>query len=156
MFFQGFTHIKQITVPKTAIESQIKSVKLQPNLSDKSAIPYVEIALPTYVQEFKIPETVDTFPCFWKNAGTIQIRIRLTPCIHPVKSAENATERTALFPVNNTNAREETAPAPKITPEHKRGFLNFDIYNFDVAWKHKMLKIGRITPVKIEIVLLKL
>jgi hypothetical protein len=45
-----------------AINNQIKMVKLQLYFSDKTAIPYVDMALPMYVQEFNTPDTVDTLP----------------------------------------------------------------------------------------------
>lgn len=131
-------------------------VKLQPSFSERRAMLYVDMALPIYTQAFIIPETVETLPYFLKNGGIIQISKRLTPCILPDSTAERITEREALFPLKNDSKRAEIAPIEKITPAQKTGLVNFFLYKAEVTLKHKMLKRGRTTPVKIEITLLML
>ena len=93
----------------------------------------METALPIYVQEFKIPETVETFPHLLKKGGIMHINIKLTPCIHPVSIAEKITERAALLPVNSKIAAADTVPAAKNTPAHMSGFVSFFIYSFVAA-----------------------
>ena len=57
---------EQIIVPNKAINTQINSVNFQLKLSESKAIPYVDTALPMYVQEFSTPDTVEIFPYFLK------------------------------------------------------------------------------------------
>ena len=92
--------MKQIKEPRIAIMLQTIRVMLQLNFSVRTAIPYVEIALPMYVQALRSPDTVETFPVFSKNGGIIQISIKFTPCILPARSAVNKTERAVFLPVD--------------------------------------------------------
>ena len=52
----------QITVPARAMPTQRTTVLLQPKDSVNNAIPYVEIAAPTQVDEFIRPDTNETLP----------------------------------------------------------------------------------------------
>ena len=93
-----FIQKKHINVPITAIIHQINKLICQPIFSDNTAIPKVDIPLPTYAQAFKIPVIVETFPYFLKNGGTIAVSIEETPCIAPVSNAEQIIDIIALFP----------------------------------------------------------
>ena len=127
-----------------------------PAFFDNIAIPYVDRALPIYVKEFRIPETVETLPLFWKYAGIIQISIRLTQCIEPVRRAENSTENMALLPVKIKSKSAKTVPPPKNSAAQVRGFLKILICNLIATLKQRILNKGNITPVKMDIELLKL
>ena len=56
-FFHFLLRAKQMITPPNAITAQREIVDTHPKVSEKTAKPQVEIALPTQVQEFKIPET---------------------------------------------------------------------------------------------------
>ena len=107
------------------MSSQIFNVTPQLNRSEITAIPYVESALPTYVQEFNTPETVDTFPYRLKNAGIMQTKITFTPCMEPAKTADPSTEMSAALPLNKSIRTVATAPVKKMIPPQSNGFLNF-------------------------------
>jgi len=77
---------------------QIPKVNCQPIFSDNIAIPKVEIPLPTYAQAFNMPATVEIFPYFLKNGGTIEVSIAETPCIAPVSSDEHVTDSSTELP----------------------------------------------------------
>ena len=97
-FFQGLILKIQIKLPRTAIKHQILKVNCQPIFSDSIAIPKVEIPLPTYAQAFNMPATVEIFPYFLKNGGTIEVSIADTPCIAPVSSDEQTTDSITELP----------------------------------------------------------
>ena len=108
------------------------------------------MALPIYVQEFKTPETVETFPYFWKWCGTIHISIRFTPCIAAVRTADSKTDATALVPVKIHSSTDEREPTRKIAPAQVTGFLSQTLWIKAVIWKQIILNIGSTTPVSIE------
>ena len=89
---------RQTTVPTAAITHQINRVNCHPLFSERAAIPKVEIPLPTYAQAFNMPETVEMFPYFLKNGGTIAVSMEATPCIAPVNKEEHTTDNTTLLP----------------------------------------------------------
>lgn len=74
---------------------QRRITAFHPNRSEQYADPQAERALPIYVQAFNIPDMVDTPPYFAKWGGIIQISSRLTPCIHPVRTADRAADIAA-------------------------------------------------------------
>ena len=78
------------------------------------------------------------------------MRSKLTPCIQPVSSAENATENTALLPVSMKTPKALNAPQPKNRAAQVMGFLIYLRYNPADSQKLPMLNTGKITPVKID------
>ena len=114
-------HKKQRRVPPSEINIQLMVAAVQPKLSAITAIPYVDIELPIYVHEFKIPETSDTFPVSLKNGGIILISSRLIPCIHPTKSADDKTDVTTLFPETETRTIAERVPIAYMIPDDDTG-----------------------------------
>ena len=86
----------------------------------------------------------------------MEISIRLTPCIQPVRRAEKSTENRALLPVKTNNKTAKAVPDPKNTAAQEMGFLINSICNFVANLKHNMLKIGIIILVRIEMELLSL
>ena len=109
---------KEKSVPIAAMSIQILRVNPQPNFSESSAIPYVKAALPIYVLAFMTPDAVDTLPYFLKQFGTKQTSITFTPCIQPVKTAEQSTENIAATPESNDSSTAANVAAAKSTPEH--------------------------------------
>ena len=114
---------RQRVAPSPAITAHINIVPCQPSFSEKSANPYVDIALPTYVQELSIPEIKETLPYFLYIPGTIHTRIRLTPCIVPTTRAIRNTERNGVFIPKLPRSRAHTAQSPKISAEQTISFL---------------------------------
>ncbi len=121
---QGIAHAKQSIKPIKQTAVHIAMAIFQPLFSTKAATPYVEIALPTYVQEFKIPETVETLPVEIKYLGTNDMSIKFIPCIQPVTVAMAKTDNTALFPETKRSKKEQTHARANITPAQVIGFLN--------------------------------
>ena len=54
--------VKQITAPMPAMPAQSQIVAFQPKNCEKTAMPYVESALPTYVEALSTPETSEMRP----------------------------------------------------------------------------------------------
>ena len=93
-------HKAQTTVPATAIKNQSFKVNVQSLDSAASGITYDASALPTYVQQLRSPDIKETFDPFARRGGTMQIKSRLTPCIHPVRKAESPTDTTGFASEN--------------------------------------------------------
>ena len=68
--------------------------------------------------------------------------------MHPVRTAEQATDMTALRPVATYSTAANKAPNPKNTPAQTRGLVIRFRYSTAADWWHTMLNTGMITPVR--------
>ena len=105
----------------------------QPTFSDIFAIPYIEMALPIYVHEFSKPDVKETLPYFLKCKGTMQISIRLTPCMQPVMTADNATDNAALKDGATASTAVAKNPIPNMLPAQINSLLSLLLYRHNAA-----------------------
>ena len=73
-----------------------------------------------------------------------------------MRIAAKTTESAALLPNIKISISAATAPIPKIVPAHVSGFFSFFLYNSEVKFIQIIPKIGKTTPLNIEIVFLRL
>ena len=140
--------IAQDNPPKTIITIHNIIVIVQPKLSFITAIPYADKALPIYVQEFKIPDIVETLPYFTNFAGKFPIKSKFIPCIQAVKKDIETIDKTMEFRFV-TNIIHDTNAIIHIYDDNKIS-LEIFLFIYLVKATQIILKIGKIVVVNID------
>ncbi len=112
---------------------QLKTVKCHPKISDIFAVPYVESELPIYVHEFNKPDTKETLLYFLKCKGIMQISMRLTPCMQPVITVDNATDNAGLKDGAAASIAAAKKPIPNMLPAQISSLLSLLSYSHSAA-----------------------
>ena len=73
-FVYGLYESAVNSAPSAAAISQVTIVVLQPNFSETHAIPYIDIAAPTYMKALQNPLVVAAFPYFEKRPARQEIK----------------------------------------------------------------------------------
>ena len=143
------------STPKQRITIQEMAVTLQPKRSETKAIPYIEVAAPTYVQALQKPPTVDALPVPANLPGRQEMSRKLQECIQalimPAKS-----KHTTLAAVCSTLIRIEKGMQRAIDrankiPEPRASLLNKSFLCI-ILTKNRLIieKIGNATDTRID------